>query len=115
MSSPLTSLTNQTILNHTLLLDRQSHHLYQHLVMLSPGRQLHLVTLSPVCQAVSSGAWAQLLTAAPAITVTVGSSLENVLELLAVRGLHRVYVVDGSGDPASIITLTDVLRLVTKA
>eukprot|EP00775_Hariotina_reticulata_P012844 gene12844-12971_t len=65
--------------------------------------------------AVSTGTWAQLLSGAPAISVTLSSSLENVLELLAVKGLHRVYVVDGNGNPASIITLTDVLRLVTKA
>lgn len=29
------------------------------------------------------------------------------------RKLHRVYVVDGAGKPTSIITLTDILRLVS--
>ena len=37
------------------------------------------------------------------------------MEVLAVKGLHRVYVVDAAKKPLSIITLTDVLRLVTKA
>lgn len=37
------------------------------------------------------------------------------MQLLAVKGLHRVYVVDGASKAVSIITLTDVLRLVTKA
>mgnify|MGYP001810235750 CR=1 FL=1 len=36
------------------------------------------------------------------------------MELLAVKGLHRVYVTDAAGKPVSIITLTDVLRLITK-
>jgi CBS domain-containing protein len=49
------------------------------------------------------------------IAVTGASTLEQVMEILAVKGLHRVYVVDGSKKAISIITLTDVLRLVTKA
>lgn len=65
-------------------------------------------------EAVTSGAWAALLAGAPALSVTLSSTFESVLEFLAVKGLHRVYVVDGQGKPASIITLTDVLRLVTK-
>jgi CBS domain-containing protein len=34
--------------------------------------------------------------------------------MLAVKGLHRVYVTDAAGKPVSIITLTDVLRLITR-
>jgi CBS domain-containing protein len=49
------------------------------------------------------------------VAVTAESTLEAVLEALAVKGLHRVYVVDGEEKPLSIITLTDVLRLVTKS
>jgi CBS domain-containing protein len=48
------------------------------------------------------------------VSVTGASSLEAVLELLAVRGLHRVYVINAEGKAISIITLTDVLRLITK-
>jgi CBS domain-containing protein len=66
-------------------------------------------------EAATSGKWAELLTAAPVVTVTPSSTFENVLELLAVKGLHRVYVVNADGKPLSIITLTDVLRLITKA
>jgi len=29
------------------------------------------------------------------------------------RKLHRVYVVDSEGKPTSIVTLTDILRLVS--
>lgn len=66
-------------------------------------------------QAATSGNWAGLLAASPVVSVTRGSTLADVFEILAVRGLHRVYVVDGDGSPVSIITLTDLLRLVTKA
>lgn len=34
--------------------------------------------------------------------------------MLVGKHLHRVYVVDEAGVPVSIITLTDVLRLVTR-
>lgn len=65
-------------------------------------------------EAVTSGDWAGLLAGAPAVAVTGGSSLGAVMELLAVKGLHRVYVTDASGAPVSIITLTDLLRLITR-
>jgi len=38
----------------------------------------------------------------------------QVLDLLVEKHLHRVYVVDDSGVAISIITLTDILRAVTK-
>lgn len=65
-------------------------------------------------QAATSGNWTALLAAAPVIAVTSSSTLEQVIEVLAVKGLHRVYVVDAAKKPLSIITLTDVLRLVTR-
>eukprot|EP00879_Flechtneria_rotunda_P011883 GHRR01012412.1.p1 GENE.GHRR01012412.1~~GHRR01012412.1.p1 ORF type:complete len:166 (+),score=65.08 GHRR01012412.1:1775-2272(+) len=65
-------------------------------------------------EAATSGNWAKLLSGAPVVSVRITDTLEAVLELLAVRGLHRVYVVDDKGGPASIITLTDVLRLITR-
>lgn len=37
-----------------------------------------------------------------------------MLTALVSKHLHRVYVVDGAGAPVSIITLTDLLRLVTR-
>lgn len=73
------------------------------------------VCLGPPPQAATTGDFAGLLSAAPVVAVTAGSTLEQVIEILAVKGLHRVYVVDGSKKAVSIITLTDVLRLVTKA
>lgn len=39
----------------------------------------------------------------------------QVLNALATKGLHRVYIVDAAGAPVSIVTLTDFLRLVTRA
>lgn len=69
----------------------------------------------PCLQAAAAGNWAGLLSGAPVVAVTGSSTLEAVLEALAVKGLHRVYVVDAEQKPLSIITLTDVLRLVTKA
>lgn len=66
-------------------------------------------------QAATSGDFAGLLSAAPVVAVTAATTLEQVIEILAVKGLHRVYVVDGAQKAVSIITLTDVLRLVTKA
>jgi len=66
-------------------------------------------------EAATTGDYASLLSAAPVIAVTASSTLEQVMEFLAVKGLHRVYVVDGASKAVSIITLTDVLRLVTKA
>jgi CBS-domain-containing membrane protein len=65
-------------------------------------------------QAAVAGNWTALLADAPAVFVTGSSTFESVLEALAVKGLHRVYVVDGEHKPLSIITLTDVLRLITK-
>lgn len=67
-----------------------------------------------VLQAAAAGKWADLLAAAPVVSVTASSTFGNVVELLAVKGLHRVYVVNSDGTPVSIITLTDVLRLITK-
>ena len=37
-----------------------------------------------------------------------------MLTALVTKHLHRVYVVDDDGAAVSIITLTDVLRLVTR-
>ena len=39
----------------------------------------------------------------------------EVLERLTPMHLHRVYVVDEDRKPVSIVTLTDVLRIVAKA
>lgn len=46
------------------------------------------------------------------MSVTASASFEAVLEQLATKGLHRVYVTDLEGKPTSVITLTDVLRKV---
>lgn len=51
---------------------------------------------------------------APLVTVKLSSTFEEVLAALTQHHLHRVYVVDAEGAPVSIITLTDVLRLITK-
>lgn len=78
----------------------------------APAPTLCPALLSP--QAATAGKWAELLAGAPVISVTGASTFEQVLEVLAVKGLHRVYVVDAANKPISIITLTDVLRLITK-
>ncbi|KIZ04066.1 hypothetical protein MNEG_3891 [Monoraphidium neglectum] len=51
----------------------------------------------------------------PAVAVSLISTLEEVLAALVGHAIHRVYVTNAKGAPVSIITLTDVLRLVTKA
>ena len=45
------------------------------------------------------------------VTVTPDTTFGALLETLVSNKLHRVYVVDGEGKAASIISLTDVLRL----
>jgi len=67
-----------------------------------------------VLQAAAAGKYTELLSTAPVVAVNGSNTLEEVLEILAIKGLHRVYVVDAAKKPISIITLTDVLRLVTK-
>jgi len=61
---------------------------------------------------------AELLGRIPLATVTPASSFAELLFELATansnRGLHRVYVVADNGKPASIVTLTDVLRCVVR-
>lgn len=49
------------------------------------------------------------------VTVTADTTFLRVLECLTPKHLHRVYVVDAHNKPVSIITLTDVLRIVAKA
>lgn len=49
------------------------------------------------------------------VTVTAKTTFLQVLESLTPKHLHRVYVVDADNKPVSIITLTDVLRIVAKA
>jgi CBS domain-containing protein len=58
--------------------------------------------------------WAAALKALPVVTVTEATTFTELLALLVAKHLHRVYVVNGDGKPVSIITLTDVLRAVTK-
>lgn len=60
------------------------------------------------------GGYAAVFAASPVVTVSNTSTLEEVMATLVTRGLHRVYVVDASGAPVSIVTLTDLLRLVTR-
>lgn len=50
----------------------------------------------------------------PVTSVGLATPLEEVLSLLATKHYHRVYVTDAQSKPLSIITLTDVLKLVTK-
>eukprot|EP00887_Chlorella_sp_A99_P000716 scaffold5.g716.t1 len=47
--------------------------------------------------------------------VSTSSTLEQVLETLVTRRIHRVYVTGEGNVPVSIITLTDILRLATRA
>jgi CBS domain containing-hemolysin-like protein len=58
--------------------------------------------------------WAAALKALPVVTVTESTTFTELLALLVAKHLHRVYVVNCDGKPISIITLTDVLRAVTK-
>lgn len=49
------------------------------------------------------------------VTVSPKTTFIEVLQRLTPMHLHRVYVVDADNKPVSIITLTDVLRIVAKA
>lgn len=60
------------------------------------------------------GGYAALFAASPVVTVQAGTTLEQLLDVIVARGLHRVYVVDAAGAPVSIVTLTDILRIVTR-
>lgn len=57
---------------------------------------------------------AALQTQCPVVAVKPETTFMQVLDLLVEKHLHRVYVVDDSGVAISIITLTDILRAVTK-
>ena len=49
---------------------------------------------------------------APALAAcTLDSSFGELLCLLVDRGLHRVFIVDGEGCPAGVVSTTDILRL----
>jgi len=59
--------------------------------------------------------WSSALASVPLHSVSSSTPYETVLEMLSVKKLHRVYVVDSAGSPRrssyiGIITLTDVLR-----
>ncbi|KAI8468878.1 MAG: hypothetical protein J3K34DRAFT_394289 [Monoraphidium minutum] len=62
----------------------------------------------------AEGSYGALFAATPVVAVTHSSTFEELLSILATKGLHRAYVVDGNGAAVSIVTLTDVLRRVTK-
>lgn len=55
---------------------------------------------------------AEILRTIPVITLPPSATFSTLLDTLVTNRLHRVYVVDGDNKPASIITLTDVLRTV---
>lgn len=50
----------------------------------------------------------------PLVTCSKKSSLKEVMQLMSENHVHRVYLVDGSGKPLSVITVTDVLQLFVK-
>lgn len=51
----------------------------------------------------------------PLLTVQPESSLQALLAAINEHRVHRVYVVDASGSPSAVITLTDVLRVISEA
>ena len=58
--------------------------------------------------------WTAALKGVPLVSVTPAATFSEVLQLLATKHLHRVYVVDDVNKEVSIVTLTDVLRIVSK-
>jgi len=52
---------------------------------------------------------------APIITCSSTDTLETVVEKVSSNHVHRIYVVDESGKPLRVITLTDILRLLIEA
>lgn len=49
----------------------------------------------------------------PCVTVTVGTSLKAVCELMEISQIRRLLVVDGNGDVCGIVSLADVTRSAT--
>ncbi len=43
------------------------------------------------------------------------STFAEVLEMVALERVHRAYVVDEAGKPVGVVTLTDMLQLVSEA
>lgn len=48
-----------------------------------------------------------------AITIAASDSLMTVMNLLVASRLHRVYVVDGEGFPTGIVTITDIMAIIS--
>jgi CBS domain-containing protein len=55
-----------------------------------------------------------VLAGTPLVTLPPTASFGELLDAFVANRAHRVHVVDDDFKPISIITLTDVLRLVTK-
>ena len=72
------------------------------------------VTLAHTSAVPFQAALEALSTLLPVKTLPPSASFAQLLDLLVQTHLHRVYVVDADNKPLSIITLTDLLRLVSK-
>jgi CBS domain-containing protein len=50
----------------------------------------------------------------PAISVHVGTSIQRAAQLMVVRHIHRVVVVDAEDRPVGVVSSIDLLRLLLK-
>jgi CBS domain-containing protein len=68
----------------------------------------------PVAQFVSHVRQLELATRYPSISVRATATLRQTLSKLVATGIHRIYVVDDQQRPVGVVSLTDVLKVLTK-
>ncbi len=64
-------------------------------------------------QGAAEGRWDEVLRDVPLITCRPKTKLGDVIQAILDATIHRIYVVDDAGHPISVITLTDILRVLT--
>jgi CBS domain-containing protein len=73
------------------------------------GRPIGVVSFRDLCQPDRGQSVRDVMTT-PAVSVTLGSSIDDAARLLAERGFHRLVVVDSEGHAAGVVSVLDVMR-----
>jgi hypothetical protein len=72
------------------------------------GAPLGVVSFRDLAQ--SRGATVGEVMSTPAVSVPIGSSIQEAAQLLAERGFHRLVVVDENGHTVGVVSVLDVMR-----